>query len=148
MKQVAIAALVILGIWTAALAFAPRRRWTARAEATDAGMRRYVSGEVIQVDLEDREIVLRVGLGTGKETPVALNALTRVHYRDVELKIDEIRPGDQATVRWLETDGPAPADGSVDQGPARIAREVRIARGTEDPPEPTADEEADEDSNP
>lgn len=92
----------------------------------------YRSGEVLAVDAAHEELTLREGLGPRMhDVLVLIQPATRITHDGVDLRLDDVRPGDHATVR-VEPAPPVAATGRVT--PITVtAQQVRLARsGDED----------------
>jgi hypothetical protein len=77
---------------------------------------RYEEGEIVAVDPERQRIELRVGVGSSsRQIEVEITPETRSTYGDAPVGIDQIRPGDHATVRFARSS-------------RNVAEELRLAR--------------------
>lgn len=113
---------VLLGVLVFTVAAARLGRWVARggpfARSPAAAAPRYEEGEILRVDLERRELVLRASPDDARELRVAVDAATQIRYRDQALALAQVQPGDHATVRLRPPT----------QGSGRIAETIRLAR--------------------
>jgi hypothetical protein len=92
----------------------------------------YRSGEVLAVDAAHEELTLREGLGPRMhDVRVLIRPATRITHDGVDLPLDDVRPGDHATVR---VEPAPPVTGSAGVTPITVtAQQVRLARsGDED----------------
>lgn len=93
-------------------------------EGEVARVRRYLSGELVEVQPQQRRLTLRVGVGAGPEIELTLDGEPEIELDGRRLRPEELSVGDHLVVRLAEPTAVGPRAGGR---PGRVSQ-VHVAR--------------------